>query len=571
MKVCFLGPLGRVTGSCTWLRDDAKGWNFLVDCGLRQGDPDADAWNRGAWPFNPADIKFVVLTHAHIDHSGLIPRLYRDGFKGTVYATAETTAIAKILLTDSAHQGNVPYGASDVGRIHWHEPGKPPLLGGYHPVDTDLFLQMLRSGHVVGGVSVAVVWGPAGAGQKRITFSGDLGPDGEDREQLPYLRHRMNPKPGEFAVVEATYGALVRDPLAASGNARREKLGSLLDAAIESGGVLLLPCFALGRTQDIQFDLHWLLATSPEKYARLPIFLDAPMAAGIHKVLVRALERTESNGANGKVRPVWLGKQWFRWFGLDDKNPEHIRRALTLVRMTLGLAVAPGKGDVPLGNDLDASWRSVLRVIDPAARQALIAAPQGPGVIVTSGGMCDGGPVVQYMQKWLGDSRTIVALTGYASPATVAGQLQAIAHANKTERARHTGKVRWPSGFTLPISGILAQVETLPGYSAHADQAGLLDWLFWEYRGVKSVAGQVIFLQHGDDGPRRALAEAIRAAAPGRSPEGVNVSVVLPDDPGTWYDLEAGGASVMAAERQRSLEKDIERMQRELDALKKAA
>ena len=124
MEIRFVGPLAKVTGSCTWMRDLVEGWNFLVDCGMQQGEYDKDTWNAGTrWPFDPLELKFVVLTHAHIDHSGLLPLLYRLGFDGEVWCSEETARIAEILLRDAARLPGSRYDEADVDRIRWRTPG----------------------------------------------------------------------------------------------------------------------------------------------------------------------------------------------------------------------------------------------------------------------------------------------------------------------------------------------------------------------------------------------------------------------------------------------------------------
>lgn len=128
MNIEFLGPLGRVTGSCTWMHDEEKGWNFLVDCGIQQGEGNPDIWNQGVdWPFEPSEIKFVLLTHAHMDHCGLIPMLYKRGFLGKVICTSETAAIAKVMLVDATRYraSTILAGRIDSLRI---KPSKPGCL-----------------------------------------------------------------------------------------------------------------------------------------------------------------------------------------------------------------------------------------------------------------------------------------------------------------------------------------------------------------------------------------------------------------------------------------------------------
>jgi len=162
MEIRFLGPLGKVTGSCAWMRDLSRGWSFLIDCGMQQGEHTSATWNRcEEWPFEPSELQFIVLTHAHVDHSGLIAALDKRGFRGSVYCTAETRDIAKLLLLDSATCRNAGHTPEDVAKINWHVPGNETKLGGYHPVDDDLWIRFFRSGHIIGATSVTIAWGRA--------------------------------------------------------------------------------------------------------------------------------------------------------------------------------------------------------------------------------------------------------------------------------------------------------------------------------------------------------------------------------------------------------------------------
>ncbi len=540
MQLRFLGPLSIVTGSCTWMRDTERGWNFLVDCGMQQGELKADDWNKRVWPFDPADIKFVVLTHAHIDHSGLLPRLYKDGFSGTVYCTKETAALAEIVLLDAAQYATCPYKDSDVARINWHEHMSTAVLGGFMPVGQDLFLRFWRSAHIMGAVSVSVVWGPKGPNQRSITFSGDLGPNAEDVEELPYLRHRMTPVGATFAVVESTYGNIVRDPDTQTAEARRAALRDLLDDAIARNGILLLPCFALGRTQDVLFDLHYIVAENRERYGHIAFYLDAPMAARMQKVVAKGLDRTEQSGSQGKVRPLWLGKQMYRWFGLDDKVPAHTERLVDMLAVALHVQTQSRRGDTSVGNSVARAWAPILRTVkkrEDVRAEGLV----GPSVIVSGGGMCEGGPVGYWLSELLGDPRLTVALTGYCSASTIGGKLRVLGAAPLAERQRHRGRLTWSPAQSVAIADIRARIVSLTGYSAHADQKGLVDWLFSQFKGEWYSVGQTVFVQHGEDQQRSALAEAAQARA---DELGLRVNTLLPNDDAAWHDLEADGEAM---------------------------
>ena len=560
MKIRFIGPLGKVTGSCTWMRDETRGWNFLIDCGMQQGERTAADWNACDWPFDPREIRLVILTHAHIDHCGLIPMLYKSGFRGLVYCTKETAEIACILLRDAAALSDIGFTAADVDAIRWHEPRPAPLFGKFHPIDQDLFVRFFRSGHVIGAVSVSVHWGAPGPDQRSIAFSGDLGPNKEDSESLPFLRHRMNVGKTDFSVVESTYGATVRTPEQADPAQRRAHLRSLLDQTLDCRGTLVIPAFALGRVQDVLFDLHWIVAENPTRYASVGFNLDAPSAQKMNDVLLDAANRTENNGAKGKVRPVWLGKQMFRWFGLDDTNPAHVRAALELCRMTLQGQVGGMHGGQWHGNALARAWRPIFRTIENR-RQETRNQQKRASVYVVSSGSCDGGPAAWWLPKLLSSANTTVAIAGFCSPSTVGGQLLSLAHAGPVERQRLTGYVIWPDGATFPMANVKADIVALSGYSAHADQAGLLDWVFDVRDDLRPINGRLVFIQHGGDAQRLALGSAIESRA---LDEGKTIQAISPRDPEMWFDLDRNAAEISEELRLQQLEEEIARLSSEV-------
>jgi metallo-beta-lactamase family protein len=564
MKIRFIGPLGKVTGSCTWMRDEAHGWNFLIDCGMQQGEQTAADWNAGDWPFDPAGIKFVVLTHAHIDHCGLLPMLYRRGFQGLVYCSRETAEIAKILLRDAAELSDIGFTARDVDAVRWHEPHQPPLFGRFHPVDRDLFVRFFRSGHIAGALSVAIHWGPPGPGQRSIAFSGDLGPNGEDREGLPFLRHRMYVGDNDYAVIESTYGATIRSAQQTDPEWRQAQLRDLLDRTVACRGSLVIPAFAVGRSQDVLFDLHWIVAENPARYANVGFYIDAPSAQKIGGVLLEAARRTENNGRKGKVRPLWLGKQMFRWFDLDDTDPSHVAAVLDICRMTLTPKDNGERRNAGCGNAIARAWRPVFRTI-LNRHQFMPDAATEASVFVVSSGSCDGGPAAWWLPRLLGSANNTVAPTGYCSPGTVGGQLLALAQASPAERRRLTGSLGWPDGTTMPLAEVGAGIVALSGYSAHADQTGLLDWALNVNDGRLRMAGKAVFIQHGGQMQREGLAQAIATRA---QEGGIAVRTILPGDPYHWFDLDKDAHMLADEDCQRQLEDEIARLAHELSRMR---
>jgi metallo-beta-lactamase family protein len=492
MRIRFLGPIGRVTGSCYWLQDDERGIEFLVDCGMVQDEPAAATWNEGVFPFDPAKLAFVLLTHAHIDHCGLLPLLAQKGFNKRVYCTKETAQLANEVLLDAAKH-SAGFSKKDVARLKWYEPPKG-AFDTVHPLARDLFFSMFRSGHILGAVSIQVLWGPKGPGQRRITFSGDVGPNFEKREASPLIRHVAHPIPANYAVMESTYGDRVRPPEEGNPEARLTRMASLIDRAVlERRGALLLPAFAIDRTQALLFDLAMLVARWPGKYEKVPLIFDAGLAARANAIYRDGLTRTGITGRQ-KVRLLWLGKQVFRQLGLEKDSPTSHKQVEGLIGDVL--SIAPRK------------WSG-----------------EKPAIILTGGGMCDGGTVLAYLEPVLRDENNTLALSGYASPSTLGGKLARLAQVPRSQRALLSDDLCWDQwGQTkrLPQREIKAEIVQLRGYSGHADQTGLLEWVFREADQECRCApvAQRVFITHGQDQSRAALAEKSLTEAGGFPPEG---------------------------------------------------
>ncbi|MGX5914803.1 MBL fold metallo-hydrolase [Aliidiomarina sp. Khilg15.8] len=512
MKIEFLGPLGRVTGSCTWMHDKDKDWNFLIDCGVQQGEGNPEIWNQGVeWPFAPSEIKFVLLTHAHMDHCGLIPLLYKRGFRGKVICTKETAAIATVMLTDAIKLGAF-YDESDVAKIKWFEPRGKSLLGGtVHPVDNDLYVNFYRTSHIVGAVAIGVYWGDFKAGeQKKIIFSGDLGVSEEGSENLPLLRHIMKPHEFDYAVIESTYGGKVRSLEEQTAEFRWEQIQRLCGEVAANGATALLPSFSLGRAQDLLFDLHWVLNSYPEQYSDITVVLDSPMANKLTPIILQALESTELTGKSfKKVRPLWLGKQLFRWFELDDTDSNQVDRAIDIVRMSLGKEPRFPEYAGLFGNEIAKAWSSRVRVVSERGQREQIPVNE-PTIIIASSGSCEGGAVTHWLPNVARSENSLICLTGFASPSSVAGQLSKLKGVDQSERRRLRGSIKIESAnLEIPFREISCGLNILRGYSGHADQSGLLNWLFWSFKGEDKRVAPHIFIQHGNDNERRALEKAI--------------------------------------------------------------
>ena len=536
MKIEFLGPLNQVTGSCTWMHDDEHDWNFLVDCGIQQGEGRGDIWNNGVnWPFDPADIKFILLTHAHMDHCGLIPLLYKKGFKGKVLCTKETAEIAKVMLCDATKLG-MPYTEQDIALIEWFEPRRNrSLLGGnLHPIDNDLFINFYRTSHIIGAVSIGIFWGKVGTPeQKKIIFSGDIGTSLENQENLPLLRHMMRPHEFDYAVIESTYGGKIRSQEIFTPEYRWQQLDEICQQITLQNSTALLPAFSLGRIQDLLFDMHWVLNSEPDKFANIELILDSPTTNKLAPIILEAIERTEVIGKDlRKVRPVWLGKQIFRWFELDDSIPEHIERVIDLIRLSLGEKAKYPEYAGKFGNQLARNWQSRVKVIRKQQdRQNL--SKWCAKIIIASSGSCDGGAVTNWLPQVIDNSKHAVCFTGYSAPGSVAAELSHLGNIENDQRRRLLGSLKIPSTNTeIPYRDIACKIKSIDGYSAHADQTGLLHWLFHTFNGQERMTAPYIFIQHGDRYNRLDLKQAIECKAGKRK-----VNVCLPEHYKNQFEL----------------------------------
>ena len=534
MEVNFIGPLGKVTGSCTWMRDQEKGWNFLIDGGMQQGEITADEWNHQEWPFDPAEIQFIVLTHAHMDHSGLIPSLYESGFNGKVYCTKETATIAKIQYKNAMHLSPDLFNQGNIDKIKWSHFKKEPILGSYHPVAQDLFLQFQRTGHILGAVSVSIYWGkPMSPEQRSIVFSGDIGPQPQDNEVLPTIRHTMNPGHHNYAVMESTYGSTNRSPSDKDPVIRRDHLKSLIDRTINTQGTLIIPAFALGRSQDVLFDLHAIAAENPEYHEQVDFYYDFPLGREIMDETIRFWAKTESN--REKTRLLWLGKQVFDLLGLTKNDPDHLQQAVSAMNATSLYKDDCNWKGLQEGNQIAKNWKPIISKRLPT--KEVLASSNRPTVIVTGSGNGDAGKAADWLPSLLPKNSTIVATTGYFGSNTVSGKLISIKDLPTPDRRMSNNNIEWPnSKKNIAVAEIRAHIQEIKGYSAHGDQEDLLNWALCNAKEDYLPAGDTIFLQHGDDQNREALRDALRSKS---ADLGIELDIQTPNEESGWISLES--------------------------------
>lgn len=363
----FAGAARGVTGSCYHLEYD--GYRILVDCGLFQGHG-GDAASRAPFPFEPRDLDAVVLTHGHLDHVGRLPRLTREGFRGEVLAQAATFDVARLVLDDGAKVAfyrNVPplYDPSDVDAVL----ARRVELAYREKTRRGPFrIELFDAGHILGSSSVRIAWDARG-GERAILFSGDLGNQGAPILRDPHVSY--GPEDAvDYVVTESTYGDRDHPERAEA----REAFRATIARSLADGGKVLIPAFAVGRTQELLYELEKLVESGRLK--NIPVIVDGPMGIRMTEIVQRH-------------RDLW-----------DDE---------ALAMLT--------KGNVPLEfRDLYAarSARASARVTDL----------DGPAIILAGSGMCSGGRIVDHLVEHLPDPRTDLLFVGFQAEGTLGEKLE---------------------------------------------------------------------------------------------------------------------------------------------------
>ncbi|MFW6029266.1 MAG: MBL fold metallo-hydrolase [Halanaerobiales bacterium] len=278
MKIKFLGGVSRVTGSCTWLKYEEADIEFLIDCGMVQGDLYQDVLNERKFKFNPRKLDFVLLTHAHLDHCGLIPRLYDEGFRGKVICTSATAKLTKEVLLDAVNI-NAPYTKGSIQKIDFlpldenFKVNKPIPINNIIPgLEGFLAIYFLRSSHILGSVSIGICWGDEV--EKSILFSGDLGNNTEKNAYQPLLKDIQMPYDGtDYIVLESTYGSRYREESFKSFENKIKTLeNTIKNTLVVKQGQLIIPTFSLHRTQEILFDLYYIFTQRKNLMTTFPSF-----------------------------------------------------------------------------------------------------------------------------------------------------------------------------------------------------------------------------------------------------------------------------------------------------------
>jgi len=451
MQLTFWGACGTVTGSMFELHADGE--RFLLDCGLYQGRrKEAEERNRNL-PFAADSLAGVVLSHAHIDHSGNLPSLVKNGFSGPIHTTPATADLCAVMLRDSAylHEKDAAFinkrrhRRKALDPLHEEAQIEPlysiqdaeatiPLFRPvpmYSPTElgTHLRYESHEAGHILGSSAVLVVYHNGGQ-TIRLAYSGDVG-----RPHLPIIRD-PEPLPAvDYLILETTYGGRLHKDVGTV----RAKLANVVNRTCRRGGKLIVPAFAVGRSQQLILTLHEL--SDAGEIPSIPIFVDSPLA----------VEATEV----------------FR------KHPEcfdHDTRRFLL------------EGGDPFGF-------ARLRYIRDVSESKALNDLRGPFVIISASGMCEAGRILHHLRNNIEDPRNTVLITGFQAQHTLGRKL--------------VDKLPEVPIFGEPVR-LRAEVETLNELSGHADQRELLEWLKPLAKGLKKL-----FLVHGEPAQSKAFAEAV--------------------------------------------------------------
>ncbi|HRK77304.1 MAG TPA: MBL fold metallo-hydrolase [Thiobacillus sp.] len=446
MKLTFLGAAREVTGSSYLL--EADGVRFLVDCGMFQGGRETREKNRRVFNFDPATIDFVILTHAHIDHSGLLPRLVALGFRGAIHATRATCDLLAVMLPDSAHIQEKEAEYANLNRFRQGMAkrdaarGLPPRdtaplytvaqaqasLKRLNAVDYDLEIaphpqvrcSFRDAGHILGS-AIVEVWVGDGPRRRKIVFSGDLG-----QPARPLLRDPTPIFEADYLLVESTYG----DREHKSMEATQDELVEAVNDTIErKGGNVIIPAFAVGRTQDMLYLLADL--TRQARIPRLSVFVDSPMATAATEITFRhmALLDAETHALMGK-----------------HGGAAHFRK---------------------------------LEFVEDVEESKALNRITGGAVIISASGMCEAGRIKFHLRANLPRRESTILITGFQAAGTFGRRL-----VDGAKRVRLLGE-------DIPVR---ADLYTLGGLSAHADRSALLAWL-GHFRGRP----RQVFVVHGED------------------------------------------------------------------------
>jgi len=433
----------------------ANGARCLLDCGLYQGRRREARERNANLPLSARDLDAVVVSHAHIDHSGNLPTLVKNGFAGPIFATPATADLCVPMLIDSAHvqEKDAEFVAKRLARRRKFDPNAegdpvPPLysqedaeaaialfravpLGCEHEIAPGLSYRAYETGHMLGS-SALVITAKENGRSVRVGYSGDVG-----RRNLPILRDPEPMPPVDYLIMETTYGGRLHKET----EQVEAKLAAVINSACARGGKIIVPAFAVGRTQQLVLMLHDL--ASRELIPRIPIFVDSPLALAATKIFEEHPEL------------------------YDKETNEYVK------------------------NGEDPFEFPRLRYVKDVAESKALNDLRGPVVIISASGMCEAGRILHHLRNNIEDPRNTILITGFQAEHTLGRKL--------VDRQREV------SIFGEPMQ-VRATVETLNELSGHADQRELLEWL----KPMATNGLKRLFLVHGEPSQITAFAAAVK-------------------------------------------------------------
>ncbi|MCC5910697.1 MAG: MBL fold metallo-hydrolase [Clostridiaceae bacterium] len=449
MKIQFLGAAKVVTGSNILITTGK--YKILLDCGLFQGSNELESLNYDKFQFDPKEIDFLILSHAHIDHSGRIPKLVKEGFRGSIICTKATKDLASIMLVDSGHiqESDVKWENRKRSRSH-----KKPLVPLYTSEDAHTSLRYFKSslynqkinlnesislrfrdaGHILGS-SIVELWITENNDTVKIVYSGDLG-----TKNKPLVRDPEIIEEADYLILESTYGNRLHD----NAEERVEKLIKIINATALRGGTVIIPSFAVGRTQELIYELnkYYEYTNELETFMKVPIYIDSPMA-------ISATEIFRKNA---------------------DCFDEEARNLIL-------------NGDNPL------DFENLYFVRGHEESMRLNQVPY-PKVIISASGMCTAGRIRHHLKHNLWKAKNSIIFVGYQAEGTL-------------------GKILKDGADKVKLLGediaVLAEIHSIEGFSGHGDQKDLLNWV-----GAFKKKPKRIFLVHGEEESTNTLAKLIK-------------------------------------------------------------
>ena len=443
-NLTFRGGAGTVTGSCFLLETDHL--RILVDCGMFQGKRELRELNYRT-PLVPLNtIDYILLTHAHIDHSGLIPRFYNQGFRGQILATRATVNLCKVMLPDSGHIQELEAEWRNRKAKRRGEKPCPPLytavdaincLHCFQPVnyveeiqlDEQVRVRFLDAGHILGS-AIIEIWIKEENKEFKIVFSGDLGNTG-----AAIIRDPTQVTDADYLVIESTYGNRLHEPM----TDEKSKLKEIILKTISNNGNVIISSFAVGRTQQILYELNSMVESGA--LPQIPVFIDSPLAVSATEIFREA-------------------KECF-----DEETLELLRQ------------------------EDDPFYFPGLTLVRSADESRALNNFKGGAIIISASGMCDAGRIKHHLKHNLWRPESSVVFIGFQAEGTLGRRLL-----DGAKKVKILGE----------LINVAANIYSLQGFSAHADQTGLLNW-------VKGITGkpQRVFIVHGESSESKALAELI--------------------------------------------------------------